>query len=327
MKIIIFVWALDNAPGHDLNTMTVVDGTNDPIEGAWRPQHHCGGRATLYVHTAESTNCPPVVLASWMGFSRVQQLFREQLHVNPVKHAAMVIGGAAGSEVRMIDLAELYGAIANGGLLHSPVTIGFAANGSTLLPKAEPTGNRVFSEKAAFQGLQMMTAPLQPYGTAAGAWKQMQLPPGPQYAKTGTGQVSDASYVAILGNRQLLLLAWVGMDDNEPLPMARGFQGASAAMPIVTTVIRQLNTAQPWVFAPRPLTVPAGLVPLQVSPQQGCVLESGGMTAYFDAAHRPAPCSTAFNESSGARVSRSLHATRSSTLGVIPHKQQRHARR
>jgi len=54
---------------------------------------------------AQSSNCPPVVLASWIGLTRVQQLFEDQLHAKPIKHARMVIGGASGSEVKMIDLA------------------------------------------------------------------------------------------------------------------------------------------------------------------------------------------------------------------------------
>jgi penicillin-binding protein 1C len=231
-----------------------------------------------------------VVLASWIGFTRVQQLFHDQLHADPIRHARMVIGGAAGSEVKMIDLAYLYAALANGGILRAPAAIRHIASGPASLPDPVSEGRRVFSEKAAFLGLQMMSAPLQPYGTAAGAWRQMQLASGPQYAKTGTGQVSDAVYVSILGNRRLLLLAWVGMDDNEALTMAEGFQGASAAMPIVTTVVRQLNAARPELFEPRPLQVPASLTAVQVSPQKGCLVESGGFSAYVDSDRVPVPC-------------------------------------
>jgi penicillin-binding protein 1B len=290
LKIIIFTWAVDYARGHDINMMTLVDGDHDPVEGNWRPDRHCGGQATLYFHIAQSTNCPPVVLGSWIGLSRLQQLFRDQLNANPVKHAGMVIGGAAGSEVRMIDLASLYAAVADGGLLRKPVTIRYIGNGQSVLSKPESTTKRVFSEKAAFLGLQMMTAPLQPYGTAAAAWGQMQLAPGTLYAKTGTGQVSDATYVSILGNRQLLFFAWVGMDDNEPLAMSEGFQGSSAAMPIVTTLIRQLNVIRPSVFESRPMAIPAPLVPIQVSPQKGCLVDAGGVTAYFTQDHLPDPC-------------------------------------
>jgi len=191
---------------------------------------------------------------------------------------------------KMIDLAYLYGALANGGILRTPATIRHAASGRVSLPDPVLRSRRVFSEVAAFLGLQMMTAPLQPYGTANGAWRQMQLASGPHYAKTGTGQVSDAIYVSILGNRRLLLLAWVGMDDNESLSMARGFQGASAAMPIVTTVLRQLNAARPELFEPRPLEVPASLTPVQVSEQRGCLVESGGFTAYVAPDRTPGPC-------------------------------------
>jgi membrane peptidoglycan carboxypeptidase len=307
MKIIVFTWAVDHARDHDVNMTTIVDGENDPIEGKWRPKHHCGGPATLYFHMAQSSNCPPVVLASWIGLTRVQQLFQDQLHAKPIKHARMVIGGASGSEVKMIDLAYLYAALANGGILRTPAAIRHVASGAVSLPDPVFGSRRVFSEIAAFLGLQMMTAPLQPYGTANSAWRQMQLASGPHYAKTGTGQVSDAVYVSILGNRRLLLLAWVGMDDNEPLSMARGFQGASAAMPIVTTVLRQLNAARPELFEPRPMQVPASLTPVQVSAQRGCLVESGGFTAYVAPDRVPGACPV---ELKRASVQKNRHAAR-----------------
>jgi membrane peptidoglycan carboxypeptidase len=234
-------------------------------------------------------------------------LFQDQLHAKPIKHARMVIGGASGSEVKMIDLAYLYAALANGGILRTPAAIRHVASGAVSLPDPVFGSRRVFSEIAAFLGLQMMTAPLQPYGTANSAWRQMQLASGPHYAKTGTGQVSDAVYVSILGNRRLLLLAWVGMDDNEPLSMARGFQGASAAMPIVTTVLRQLNAARPELFEPRPMQVPASLTPVQVSAQRGCLVESGGFTAYVAPDRVPGACPV---ELKRASVQKNRHAAR-----------------
>ena len=113
--------------------------------------------------------------------------------------------------------------------------------------------------------------------------------------------------MSILGNRRLLLLAWVGMDDNEPLSMARGFQGASAAMPIVTTVLRQLNAARPDLFEPRPLPVPASLTPVRVSAQTGCLVASGGFTAYVARDRVPGSCPVEL-KAAGERQNR--HAVR-----------------
>ncbi|MBX7134007.1 MAG: transglycosylase domain-containing protein [Fimbriimonadaceae bacterium] len=248
MKVLVFAWAVDHARRREVDTYTVVDGARDAVEGKWRPKRHCGGSATLYRHMGSSTNCPPIVLASWIGLRNLQQLYRNFLHVTPDLHAGMAIGGSKGSEVRMLDLALVYSALANEGTLPDRVLVSRLGNADRVIaPDLTPAG-RAFSKHAAEQALQIMTAPVQPYGTAAQAVAQTGLAAGELLAKTGTGAVSDAVFVSILGNKDLLFLAWVGMDDYTPLEMNRGFQGATAAMPIVTRVIRELTVKRPEYF-------------------------------------------------------------------------------
>ncbi len=281
LKIFLFAWAVDLVKDRSVNSMTMINGTSDAVEGDWRPPHHCGGLATIYEHIKTSANCPPVVIASWIGLSHVRSLFTELLHTTPDRaHPLMVLGGEKNSEVRMMDLALAYGAVANGGLLWEPRLITALANGPSRLEIPSTSPRRVFSETAAFLAFDLMTAPMQPGGTAGSALERMHLPPGlSAVGKTGTGQRSDAVFVSILDNRDLLILAHAGMDDMSKLSMDEGFQGA-ALIPVVAEVFRGAQEVRPKYFMPKVAPIPNGLIAIDVDTVHACAAQAAGIRTY-----------------------------------------------
>jgi membrane carboxypeptidase/penicillin-binding protein len=108
------------------------------------------------------------------------------------------------------------------------------------------------------------------------------------FAKTGTGMKSDASFVLLLP--RIVMLAWSGMDDNEELPMEEGFQGATAAEPIVTKVVLNMWRRRPDLFPVERVIVPRGIVRRPVNRIAGCIA-LGNDFEYFLEDVLPPSCS------------------------------------
>ena len=107
-------------------------------------------------------------------------------------------------------------------------------------------------------------------------------------AKTGTGQVADLWFVGF--SKRLVVAVWVGMPRNKPaLKMARGFQGATAAMPIWASFIKAVERQRPDLLEGG-FVAPANVALLNVDPQRGCITKGAGVAEYFIEGRTPKPC-------------------------------------
>jgi membrane peptidoglycan carboxypeptidase len=287
-KPLVYGLGFELATNPPMNLLTMINGEHDPTADGWRATRHCGGTATIYEHLATSTNCPPAVVAARVGLDSVRAMFRENLHVQP-EYSSQIVIGSGHTETSPLHIAEAYAAVSNRGLYTEARALSSAWVNGGQLPVIAPNSHRMFRPETAFLIQRLMTAPLRPGGTAAAARTQMDLPAGMDaFAKTGTGMRSDASFVLLFP--KIVMLAWSGMDNNEELPMADGFQGATAAEPIVTHIVRNMWRRRPDLFPVARVTVPAGLVRRPVNRKAGCVSPESEDLEYFAPDGLPPDC-------------------------------------
>ena len=269
--------------------LTMIDGEHDPTADGWRAIKHCGGKATVYEHLGASTNCPPAIVAARVGLNSVQAMFRESLHAQP-EYSSQIVIGSGHTETSPLHMTEAYAAVANHGVFREAQAIGSAWVNGGQVPLPAPKSHRMFRSETAFLIQRLMTAPLRPRGTASAARRQMEIPAGMDaFAKTGTGMRSDASFVLLLP--RIVMLAWSGMDDNQDLSMADGFQGATAAQPIVTQVVRDTWRIRPDLFPVERVVIPKGVVRRPVDRVAGCVDSQSEDFEYFLDNALPPDCS------------------------------------
>ena len=110
------------------------------------------------------------------------------------------------------------------------------------------------------------------------------------FAKTGTGQIADLWFVSV--SKKLIVVTWVGMPHNKPaLKVEQGFQGATTAMPIWASFIRNGVKLYRQDLLEGEIEMPAGVRLLKIDPQRGCVTAGPGVGAVFVAGREPRRCS------------------------------------
>lgn len=83
-------------------------------------------------------------------------------------------------------------------------------------------------------------------------------------------------------------MTWVGTDDNTPLPLASGWAGATAALPIWADFVTQAMALNPELFSGE-FRQAKGVVTAIVDPRRGCRSQTG-VLEHFVAGRVPAPC-------------------------------------
>lgn len=270
---------------------TVIDPVNDEVDN-YRPSSHLGGPATARALLARSDNGAAVVAAHDAGLASVRDLIARLTGSNSTVLTGMLaIGGSAGCEVSLLDLCQGYSVFPNNGFKveHTPFAAVYRDGLKVSIPHQTP--ERITASAPAFVVTQMMRSVLKPGGTASGALALAGLSTdAPVSGKTGTGEVADLWFVGF--SRRLIVAVWVGMPNNKPvLRMEHGFQGATTAMPIWASFIR--NGVKPL----RPdllegdFEMPVGVSVLNIDQKRGCVVDGPGVKEYFVAGREPRRCS------------------------------------
>ncbi|HKQ07904.1 MAG TPA: transglycosylase domain-containing protein [Blastocatellia bacterium] len=275
--------------GAPFTAATILDPRNDQVDD-YRPQAHVGSSATARLMLARSDNSAAVVAAHDAGLASVRELIRQATGAYSEELTGMLaIGGSAGTEVSVLDMAEGYSLFANNGVKvwHTPLAAVYRDGVKLSLPKNEPA--RLADPGPAYVVTQMLRSVLQPGGTASGALPMAGLASDAQVAaKTGTGQVADLWFVGF--SKRLVVAVWVGMPRNKPaLKMAQGFQGATAAMPIWASFIKAVKQHRPDLLDGG-FDAPANVRLLNIDPLRGCVRKGAGVAEYFIARREPALC-------------------------------------
>jgi membrane peptidoglycan carboxypeptidase len=268
---------------------TILDPRNDEVDN-YRPQSHVGGPATARVLLASSDNGAAVVSAHDAGLASVRELIHKATGAYSKELTGMLaLGGSAGTETSVLELAVGYSLFANNGVKVSatPLAAVYRDGAKLHLPSNDPV--RITDPGPAYVVTQMMRSVLKPGGTASGALRQAGLASNAQIAaKTGTGQVADLWFVG--SSKRLVVAVWVGMPRNKPeLKMDQGFHGATAAMPIWASFIRAVGRQRPDLLEGG-FETPANVRLLNVDPHRGCITKGQGVAEYFIAGREPEPC-------------------------------------
>ena len=222
LKPFIYALALDHGLIHEKTVLRDVPTAFGPFTPENNDRQFIGP-ITAHDALIKSRNIPAVNLQMRLGDSGLYQLLTragvQDLASQNFYGLALALGGG---ELRMLELAGLYGALANGGLHQAPKTRALTAEPSA--------ANRLFSPEAAFIVRQMLLDNPRP-GAARKAQRY------PVAWKTGTSWAfRDAWSAGIAGD--YVLVVWLGRFDYESVPALTG-QGAAA--PLFFNILDELH--------------------------------------------------------------------------------------
>lgn len=265
VKPIVYLAALETGHYHAASVLY-----DEPIEvrmaggKQWRPQNfdlETKGPLPLVRALTESRNLATVQLGLEVGLDPVTAKFGELgLERRPPKLPALLLGAV---ELTPLEVAQVYGAFAAGGVSHAPFTVRaiITPNGQALR-RTPPAPQRAADPVAVYQ-LNRMLAQVMTLGTgSAGA---AALPPGLVTAgKTGTSSdLRDSWFAGFSGSH--LVTVWIGYDDNAPT----GLTGSQGALPVWSAVMTAVG-ATSWEAS-----MPEALEEVWIDYETGLVTEPG----------------------------------------------------
>ncbi|MGI5827697.1 MAG: transglycosylase domain-containing protein [Patescibacteria group bacterium] len=253
---------------------------------AYTPVNYDGrfhGRVTLRTALGSSFNIPAVKLLNQLGVDNLID-FAETMGITTWKDRSrfglsLTLGGG---EVKMTDMAVVYGVFANQGLkvnLHPILQVkgpdgrildDFYCNpGFHFLPSAAASSKNVFcqpqavlSPSIAYQ-ISDMLSDNNARTPAFGPNSLLKIDNHQVAVKTGT--TNDRRDNWTIGyTPEYVVVVWVGNNDNTP--MSSVASGITGATPIWHSIITDLltNTSEPVTFQP-----PSGLIPVQICEDNG----------------------------------------------------------
>ena len=213
--------------------------------GGWTPKNYegtYGGPVSMRQALVHSMNVPTINLANDVGMSSVLDTAKKMGITTLVtsgqysdNNLAASIGGLT-KGVTLYDMAKAYSVFANGGLLVEPTAIikVIDRNGNVLEEHQAPQGNRVISEKAAWQMTDLLEDAVL-HGTGGGAYIGR-----PMAGKTGTtDDEHDAWFVGYTPD--MVTAVWIGDDTSSNAGYTGGTVPASIWKDFMTMAVR--NTA------------------------------------------------------------------------------------
>ncbi|MFZ2202600.1 MAG: transglycosylase domain-containing protein [Microgenomates group bacterium] len=257
---------------------------NLPGSGIWTPKNYDGrfhGTLTLRLALANSYNIPAVLLLAKNGIANMIAL-GEKMGITtwdePGRYGlSLTLGGA---EVKMTELATVYGTFANSGLTVSLNPI----------MKIEDSQGKPVAFDPCLSGLSCLSSPSISQETAFfindilsdnsarasafGYHSVLNLSPFKAAVKTGTSNDLRDNWT-IGYTPDYVVAAWVGNNDNSPMSqVASGITGAS---PIWSKMMRQLLESNPTNTA---FATPDSLVRLPICALTGTLTCAGCPTIY-----------------------------------------------
>jgi penicillin-binding protein 1B len=217
---------------------------------------YTGQPVTLREGMVRSLNVVTVAAAMQVGLGRVAEVAKRSGLPIPQVYPSMALGAF---EATPLEVAQAYTTFANDGLNVEPFGIDSIRIGKTLIAGGNPAKSSVLPASAAYVVTDTLSEVVN-RGTAARI-RQLGYQ-GPAAGKTGTSR--DAWFVGYTPN--LLVVVWVGNDDNRDL----GLTGGEAAVPIWTEFVKQALTLRPDLAAER-FTKPAGIQTVEIDPETGMV--------------------------------------------------------
>ncbi len=186
--------------------------------GDWQPENidkKYHGEVSLREALAKSYNLATINLAQSLSSSSIIKIAKKAGITTPIQNSPSLALGT--SEVKVIDMAVAYSAIANGGFATWPYAIKeiYSRDGYQLYMRDTTEANRIFDEDAVEDMTKMLEAVVN-----KGTGRKARLP---FFAagKTGTSQdYRDAWFVGFTD--KYIAAVWVGNDDNSPMKNVGG---------------------------------------------------------------------------------------------------------
>jgi penicillin-binding protein 1B len=211
---------------------------------------------TLREGMVRSLNVVTVAAAMQVGLGQVAEVAKRSGLSIPHIYPSMALGAF---EATPLEVAQAYTTFANDGMNVEPFGIDSIRIGKTLIAGGNPAKSSVLPASAAYVVTDTLSEVVN-RGTAARI-RQLGYQ-GPAAGKTGTSR--DAWFVGYTPN--LLVVVWVGNDDNKDL----GLTGGEAAVPIWTEFVKQALALRPDLSAEK-FTKPAGIQMVEIDPETGMV--------------------------------------------------------
>jgi len=220
-----------------------------------------GGPTTLRHALEKSYNVATIKVAQMIGYDKVVKL----AHAAGLKSAEATPAVAIGSyDTTPLEMAAAYTTFANGGnFLEAMLVREVKAADNTVLEEHEIKPKRILDPRVAYLMTNLLEGNMD-HGTAAASRSSYNFR-APAAGKTGSSH--DAWFAGYTSN--LLLIVWVGFDDNTNMPLT----GAQAALPVwvnfmlKATALRRYRDTMP--FEP-----PKGIVHAEIDADTGMLATS-----------------------------------------------------
>lgn len=198
---------------------TVLDS---PIEGDYQPMNYDGrwtGRyVTMRYALDHSLNLPTVRIAQELGLPTFESKLR-QLGLTPPPDAGLSLSIGT-LEASPLQMAAAYAPFVNGGLYFEPSFVRRMEDGrgQTLYQRPKPQGQRVWDERVAWLGLDIIRGVVNDLSEEQGGLATRALISGWDVGgKTGTtNDIKDLWFAGVTPN--LAGAVWVGKQEGGPLP-------------------------------------------------------------------------------------------------------------
>lgn len=180
-------------------------GGEDPTYDVSNFANSGGSVDTLVNQVTRSSNCAFVRLGQVVGIPNVIETSRRMgLDLDPVRDNNLSLPLGA-TEVRPLEVASAYAAIANGGVRHEPYYIDRIEDAQgNIIYERTPAGSRVLANDVACLAAQVLEQ-----NVVRGTGTRAQIPDQPAAGKTGTTEeFSDAWFVGF--TPQLATAVWMG---------------------------------------------------------------------------------------------------------------------
>jgi penicillin-binding protein 1B len=281
VKPAVYLTALLNPARY--STMTIIEDAPFSLQletgKSWDPGNYDNryhGEVSLYDALIRSYNIPAVKVGIDVGLDSVATTI-QRLGVSELfpRYPSMLLGA---SNVSLLDVAQMYQTLANGGRLQPLTTLRAVANSSNhVLTSYQSDGKQMVNSKVDF----LMVNLLEAVANSGTARALKTLIPGVQLAgKTGTTNEYRDSWFAGFGENYLAVV-WIGKDDNSPT----GLTGSSGALRAWAKVMSALDLHSLNRVAPE------GVIELEVDLDGGGKAIAGctriSVTRYFIAGYEP----------------------------------------
>ena len=229
-------------------------------KAVYRPQNYGKSYSNLPVTLRESLvrslNVVAVEVAMQVGLESVAEMAERMGMPRPQAYPSMALGAF---EATPLDVARAYTTFANNGSRVNPMAVHTVKRNGLDIFSGESTKTLVLGPSTAYLVTDSL-ADVVNRGTASRI-RQMGYQ-GPAAGKTGTSR--DAWFVGY--TPKLLVVVWVGFDDNTDLDLL----GGEAAVPIWTDFVKRALELRPDLAA-KEFPRPAGLEMMEIDPETGAL--------------------------------------------------------